>query len=200
VVETRLEFPREWGLGSSSTLISNMASWSGTDPFALLDLTLGGSGYDIAAARQEEPFVYHLDAHGNPEVVAVDFDPSFVEELFFVYLNQKQDSREGIRRYRNKSFDRAHAVKEVSGLTHNLVSATTLKDFCKALDAHESLLSELLGIPPVKKRLFPDYPGSIKSLGAWGGDFILATGKAFEMDYFRTKGYTTLRSYRELIL
>ena len=55
-------------------------------------------------------------------------------------------------------------------------------------------------MPPVKKRLFPDYPGSIKSLGAWGGDFILATGTESEREYFKEKGYTTLRSYRELIL
>lgn len=200
VVETRLEFPRQWGLGSSSTLISNLASWSGTDPFALLSLTLGGSGYDIAAARQQQPFVYHLEAGGSPVIEALDFNPPFAESLFFVYLNQKQDSREGIRRYRNRSFDREGAVRAVSELTRKLAGATSLEGFCEALDTHESLLSEILGMPPVKKRLFPDYPGSIKSLGAWGGDFILATGTESEREYFKEKGYSTLRSYRELIL
>ena len=56
-VETQLEFPREWGLGSSSTLISNLGLWAETDPYDLLSATLGGSGYDIAAARSESPFL-----------------------------------------------------------------------------------------------------------------------------------------------
>ena len=49
---TRLEFPREWGLGTSSTLISNLADWAGADPYALLDKTIGGSGYDLACGIQ----------------------------------------------------------------------------------------------------------------------------------------------------
>ena len=35
-VETQLEFDREWGLGSSATLITMVASWAKIDPFQLL--------------------------------------------------------------------------------------------------------------------------------------------------------------------
>src|SRR5690606_27732669 len=49
-IETRLEFSRHWGLGSSSTLINNIAQWAEVDPFILLEKSFGGSGYDIAAA------------------------------------------------------------------------------------------------------------------------------------------------------
>lgn len=198
--ETRLEFPRDWGLGSSSTLLSNLAYWSGTDPFVLLGRTLGGSGYDIAAARQERPFLYRIRAEGPPEVVQTAFQPPFADALFFVHLNRKQDSREGISRYRTRRFDRAGAVATCTDLTAQLAEATTLESFRDALERHEQLISGILGMPAAKQKWFPDYPGSIKSLGAWGGDFILATGRESDREYFRQRGFATLRSYGDLIL
>jgi hypothetical protein len=198
-VETQVEFPLDWGLGSSSTLISNLAYWSGTSPFRLLSLTFGGSGYDVAAAREEGPFFYKLNEDGDPEVEQSDFDPPFANELFFVHLNQKQDSREGISRYRDRSFDRAFAAQACSDLTRQLAGAATLQAFSQAMDRHESLISGLLGMPTVKESRFPDYAGSVKSLGAWGGDFILATGAESDQEYFRKKGFSTLLSYREMI-
>ena len=36
IVKTTLTFPRNWGLGSSSTLINSIASWAKVDPFKLL--------------------------------------------------------------------------------------------------------------------------------------------------------------------
>ena len=198
-VETLLEFPRDWGLGSSSTLVANLAQWAGIDPYALLGATMGGSGYDIAAAGSETPIYYRLEA-GLPKVEEAPFDPPFFRELFFVYLNEKQDSREGISRYRTRHFDKAAALQKASGLTRQLAQAQKLEDFREAMDAHEGLIGEILGLDPVKKRNFPDYPGSIKSLGAWGGDFIMATGDASNQDYFRKRGYSVIRPYRDLIL
>lgn len=198
-VETRLEFPREWGLGSSSTLVSNLASWAGIDPYALLGETLGGSGYDLAAARHKGPLFYQL-RDGQPAVADAPFAPGFAGQLFFVYLNRKQDSREGIRRYRQRPFDRQQAALEISSLTRQLAGAPDLGSFCRALERHEALLSGLLGLAPVKEALFPDYPGSLKSLGAWGGDFILATGAEKGHEYFREKGYDTLVPYHEMVL
>ena len=37
-VRTELEFDREWGLGSSSTLISNIAAWANVNPYSLLEI------------------------------------------------------------------------------------------------------------------------------------------------------------------
>jgi mevalonate kinase len=199
-VETQLEFPREWGLGSSSTLISNLGLWAETDPYDLLAATLGGSGYDIAAAQSSGPFFYTVGQENVPRVQPASFNPVFAEDLFFVYLNQKQDSREGIARYRQRPAPSAEVLKTVSGLSLQLADAPDLPSFCQALDSHEALLGDILEMEPVKKRWFPDYPGSIKSLGAWGGDFVLATGKAKDQDYFRQKGYSIIRPYREFIL
>ncbi|MCO5725701.1 GYDIA family GHMP kinase [Robiginitalea marina] len=198
-VETKLEFPREWGLGSSSTLVSNLANWAGVDPYTLLRESLGGSGYDLAAARHGGPLFYQL-RDGHPAVSDAPFAPAFAGQLFFVYLNRKQDSREGIRRYRQRHFDQGKALREVSSLTRQLAGAPDLVSFCRALEQHEALLSDILGVAPVKEAHFPDYPGSLKSLGAWGGDFILATGSEKGPGYFREKGYDTLIPYREMIL
>ena len=49
----------------------------------------------------------------------------------------------------------------------------------------------------VKEKYFSDYNGSIKSLGAWGGDFILATRN--NKNYFLEKGFNTVFSFSELI-
>jgi hypothetical protein len=77
-VVTDTNFPLEWGLGSSSTLISNLAWWAGVDPFELLFSTSSGSGYDIACARQKTPLLYRFNGAGHaPSVREVAFDPPF---------------------------------------------------------------------------------------------------------------------------
>ena len=56
-VTTRLTFPRSWGLGTSSTLINNLAQWARVDAFQLLWNAFGGSGYDIACAQHNSPIL-----------------------------------------------------------------------------------------------------------------------------------------------
>lgn len=51
--------------------------------------------------------------------------------------------------------------------------------------------------------LFHDFPGEIKSLGAWGGDFLLAaasTNVEKQKKYFQQKGFETSFNYKELVL
>ena len=60
-ISSTLEFPENWGLGSSSTLITNLAAWAKVDPFKLLELTFGGSGFDIACAQQDSAILYQLE-------------------------------------------------------------------------------------------------------------------------------------------
>ena len=47
-ISTHLEFERLWGLGTSSTLINNIAQWALINPFELLNNSFGGSGYDLS--------------------------------------------------------------------------------------------------------------------------------------------------------
>ncbi len=200
LVETRLEFHREWGLGSSSTLINNIAQWAKVDAFTLLENSFGGSGYDIACAQHDSPILYKR-TEGKPIVKEIDFYPPFKEHLFFVYLNQKQDSKASIKQYQSlplKDFDTAE--KAVNEITDKVFDCTTLQEFEEQIDQHEEIISKIIKTPTIKSLLFSDYHGSIKSLGGWGGDFVLVTGTASEMEYFKAKGYTTIIPYTEMVL
>lgn len=199
-VTSRTEFPLDWGLGTSSTLVTNIAKWFNIDPFKLLEETFGGSGYDVAVALHSTPITFQKQGAEN-SIFKTSFDPPFKDLLFFVHLNQKQNSRESIDHYRQQD-KRAldTAIEKISALTHNIISCTDLLEFQLLLEVHENIISQLLGLQKVKTRLFPDYPGAVKSLGGWGGDFILATGNAANMEYFKRKGYTTVLPYSDIIL
>ncbi|MBP2832594.1 GHMP kinase [Aquimarina sp. U1-2] len=199
-IESKLEFNRAWGLGSSSTLINNIAQWAKVNAFELLNLSFGGSGYDIACAQYDYPIIY-TRIENKPTIKEVNFDPPFADHLFFIYLNEKQDSKESIKRYQSlplKDFDKAETA--VTEITAALVTCTALPEFQKLIDTHEDIISNIIKTETIKSRVFPDYSGSIKSLGGWGGDFVLATGTPSDMEYFRSKGYTTIISYKNMIL
>ncbi|MBT8303985.1 MAG: GHMP kinase [Bacteroidia bacterium] len=198
-VTTTLEFPRDWGLGSSSTLINNIADWAQLDAFELLESTFKGSGYDIACARSNGPITYQLN--GKKRITKeVSFQPIFSKNLFFVHLNKKQDSREGILSYRTKGKVHTGTINELSDITTQILKCNSLSDFENLLIRHESIISNLIDEVPIKNRVFNDYNGAIKSLGAWGGDFILATSRNDPSEYFQSKGFHTIIPYGEMIL
>lgn len=199
ILTSTLEFPENWGLGSSSTLINNLAQWAKVDAFELLALTFGGSGFDVACAQYNSGILYQLEK-GKPSIQPVEFSPSFSESLFFVHRNQKQNSREGIAAYKSLTADTSLDFSELNSLTLDLLNCSDLNTFESLIETHERYISTLLQQPPLKEALFSDYKGAVKSLGAWGGDFFLATGKATDMAYFKSKGYTTVVGYSDMIL
>lgn len=198
-VETDLEFPRPWGLGTSSTFIANLAHWAETDPYALLEATLGGSGYDLACARANGPIFFRREEQ-TPHVEAAAFQPPFAQELRFIFLNAKQDSREGIRRYRMAGGMSPGQLEAISALSTHMAAATTLDSFQRAMEAHEALIATILDIPPVQQVRFPDFDGYVKSLGAWGGDFVLAAGGTNAPSYFQALGYSTQVPFSDMLL
>ncbi len=197
-VKTTLDFPRNWGLGSSSTLINNIARWAEVDGFALLANSFGGSGYDIAAAQSDAPILYELKK-GNSKFRKVHLPWDFTDSLFLVHLNKKQDSKKGIARYRNTSVDEK-IIQRISDISNKLLLCYSLSDFETLLNVHEEIISEIIKLPTIKEQLFSDYPNTIKSLGAWGGDFVLATGNEIDMDYFKKKGFETVIPFEKMIL
>ena len=197
-VTTSLEFPKDWGLGTSSTLINNMATWLGLDPYSLLAMTFGGSGYDIACANASSGITFQI-MENKPHIAAITFEPPFKSHLYFVYLNKKQDSREGIAHYRNNACDHNALISEINGITEAMINCTTLDTFQKLMEQHEDLIANCIQMEVVKERLFPDFNGSIKSLGAWGGDFIMVASKTDPKSYFMSKGYDTIISYKDMI-
>ena len=199
-IETELTFPRNWGLGTSSTLINNIAQWLQIDAFELLRKSFGGSGYDIACAQHNSAITYQLDADEKPIVEVVDFSPNYTENIYFVYLNQKQNSRRAIQNYMNKQQFLTNKTATISEITNRVVQSPSLETTTDLLHHHEIILSDILEIETVKERLFHDFKGTIKSLGAWGGDFVMVLSKENPTHYFTSKGYETILSYEEMIL
>ena len=198
-VTSKLSFPRDWGLGSSSTLVNNIAQWFNVDPYYLLEKTFGGSGYDIASAQHDQPVTFAINP-GGKDVFAAAFDPEFKNQLFFVHLNRKQSSRDSIAHYRSQAKEELRiALEKISSITHQMIATESLIEFELLIEIHETIISKLVNTPKIKLRLFPDYPRKIKSLGGWGGDFVLATGDEQEKNYFRKKGYNTILGYREMV-
>lgn len=198
MITTKLDFPKNWGLGSSSTLINNVAKWSNVDAFELLHKTFGGSGYDIACAKHDSPITYQLLDHKR-EIQEVNFNPSFKQNLFFVYLNKKQNSREGIAHYKSKKNTICREIARISEITSTIINCKNLEEFELLLDEHEQIIANIIQKKTIKDLLFEDFEGSIKSLGAWGGDFVLVTSKKNPSGYFKSKGFETIIGYSDII-
>jgi mevalonate kinase len=203
-VETRLDFPRNWGLGSSSTLVYMVSEWAKVDPYELLSLSFKGSGYDIAAATAEGPILFRR-FNGIPQSEPCNFDPPFKNQLYFVYLNQKQDSREALVHYLVTPPDeRTASMQRITQITFNIAQYTqTLEQFNELIREHEELVQAVLNKPRAYEIYFEDFWGEIKSLGAWGGDFVLASSNESEektRQYFVERGFETVIPYEEMIL
>ena len=198
-IRTELTFPKFWGLGTSSTLINNIAQWLEIDAFELLKRSFGGSGYDIACAQNCSPILYQL-VNEKPIVEKVNFNPDFTDKIYFVYLNKKQNSKAAIASYYGKEGNIQNALETINSITKTVIEAKTLKEFGGALQNHEIELSNILELPTVKEALFPDFDGVIKSLGAWGGDFVMSISKENPTEYFKEKGFEIVIPYSEMIL
>jgi mevalonate kinase len=199
-ITTNLNFPRNWGLGTSSTLLNNIAQWLQIDAFVLLHASFGGSGYDIACAQNNAAITYQLK-NSNPMVEKVSFNPSFTDSIYFLYLNKKQNSKSAIATYRNKKLDLDKKLEEVTSITDYLLkSPLTLKQFKMKLIEHEKLLSTILEVPTIQQTYFQDFDGVVKSLGAWGGDFVMVVSSQNPKRYFASKGFEVLLSFEEMIL
>ena len=195
-VTTDLQFPANYGLGSSSTLMNNLAQWAEINAFELNESCLGGSGYDIAVAQEKSAILYQ----NAPEriIQKVNFDPAFKNDLIFIHLNQKQNSREGIQLYRSKEKS-PELIEAFSQITRRILDVENLEDFAELMTLHEKKLSVFLGIETVREKYFENCPSFVKSLGAWGGDFVMTSKFSGYEDYFQGKGFSTIFSYDDLI-
>ena len=200
-VETRLEFPRDWGLGSSSTLIHCVAKWANVDGYTLLQNSIGGSGYDVACAAHDSAILYQL-VNKKPEAIAVNWKPVFSDKIYFAHLGKKQSSPQAIKNYRELIKDKTHGVNELTRITEAVLKCTDLNTFEELMNEHEIFVGSQLKQMKVKDSLFADYWGSVKSLGAWGGDYVMLTNNRSEeelKEYLAIKNMTTVFTWDEII-
>jgi hypothetical protein len=204
-VQTRLDFPRHWGLGSSSTLIALLVRWLKVEPWALYRRVQTGSGYDLAIALEGRALVFRMegfDENGNPlpNSGEVEADPgqsypgptypgptySGVETTipdgagwWLIDPGTKQNSEREVFSYRQiDPALRRSVVPELTRITLKMAQNPGADEWLALLEAHDLLLEKVLGRPCVHRSLGAGFPGRLKSLGAWGGDLMLAVSTA----------------------
>ena len=129
----------------------------------------------------------------------VSFRPVFHENIYFVYLNRKQNSLTEVKKYK-KTKPSKELISEISEITKNILNCDDYKMFNKLINSHEQIISKLISKQTIKKELFNDFQGEIKSLGAWGGDFIMVSSENSPLNYFKNKGYNTLFKFSDLLI
>lgn len=202
---TYLDFDPHWGLGSSSTLINNIAEWANINPYLLLDETFKGSGYDIACAKAESPIFYQINESTGQRVNesrAANFNPSFKDNIYFIYQGHKQNSANEVKAFLDKKKNYDREIKSISEISRIIPDIQTLSDFNYFIKVHEEIMSSCLERKRIKKH-FNDFEGEMKSLGAWGGDFFMAATEWDDdkvIEYFRNKGLDVIFKYNDIIL
>lgn len=201
-IVTDTDYPRAWGLGSSSTLVALVAQYSGTNPYILQAGTFGGSGYDVACAFASGPIFYRRVSMANPEVKQANLPAIMQRWLYFVYSGRKQSSADEVARFKNlPATDKASAVSSISKLSERLTAIASFQELASLLTEHEEIIGRLIQKEPIQHQ-FPDFNGVLKSLGAWGGDFFLACTEMPKEEvvlYFENRGFGPVFSYNDLI-
>jgi len=197
--ETRLNFKKDWGLGTSSTFVNNLAKWAKVDPYQLLFSTFKGSGYDIACCDLNHPIIFKKTSE-SIDVKKIKFKPPFIKNLFLIHLGKKQNTQLSIENYSKKRFERIELIKKINTITDEFIKCNELIHFEELIQEHESIISQATSIKPIQNSNFSDYKdGKIKSLGAWGGDFILVTTKNKDLSYFKKRGLETIIPLEDIV-
>ena len=197
--ETKLTFDSEWGLGTSSTLIANLANWAAVDPYVLNEKCFSGSGFDIACASASQAIKYQRTGM----VEDLDLNYPFQDQLYFVYSGIKKATKAEVKRFTLDETISQVDIERIDLLADRFVNAESILEFQRLMEEHEQIVSAAVGIKPVKITHFPDFKGAIKSLGAWGGDFFLVATEEDDSrvkEYFNEKGNDVVFNWDELIL
>ena len=200
-ISCEIQFNTNWGWGSSATLISNLSTWAGIDPFELNRLVSSGSGYDIAASGSPSSIFYQVN-NNKPEIIPVSFKPEFRNFIHFVYSGKKQNTANSIEVNLKSVIKNKNMIPVISGLTEKIAKEENLDEFMRYIEEHEKIISKTLKMKTIKERFFNGFEGEIKSLGAWGGDFVMVASHLDEKQvkrYFRDKGLETIFRFDEIV-
>ena len=196
-IKTRMDFQKSWGLGSSAILINNLSNYFGLDPFEVSKNVTNSSCADIASVVTSKPITYSL-RNKKPLYKHVNFNPEFSKNLLFVFLNKKQSSSKEVEKFKSLKINDSE-INSITQITNEILNCKGINDFNYLINEHEKIISNKIKRKPVKNLLFNDFEGSIKSLGAWGGDFILACSENNSKNYFKRKGFETSFRFDEII-
>lgn len=197
------DFDLNWGLGSSSSLVALLAQLSGIEPLVLHRKVSNGSGYDVVAATCSTPLFYR-QINGIATYSSVKLPSVFQMNVWFAYLGKKEDSAAGVERFISSTKRwNASTIDNISAITRKMAAVENADQLCRLMDNHEVILSDVLEVEPLKQLRFSDFEGSVKSLGAWGGDFAMfcssiPTNQVYS--YIAAKGLTPVFSFNDITL
>ena len=195
----KINFNINWGLGSSSTLINNLSKWAKVNPYKLLFSVFNGSGYDIACCDKSNPIIFQKKDN-YLSVSDTTFNPNFLNNLFLIFLNKKQDTQKSVQNFLETDQSLIEGIIQINEIVHEIENVKDITTFESLIERHEKIIANILQMPTIQNEKFPDYNnGVIKSLGSWGGDFVLATGDEKSVDYFEEKGFNTIRKISDLL-
>ena len=146
--------------------------------------------------------MYRLD-DGDADFKLVHFFPDFHSQIYFAYLGKKQNSEKSVQKFKEKAIVSEKAIQEISEISHAFINCKSINEYNKLIVEHEMITGNVLNETPVKKALFNDFEGEIKSLGAWGGDFVMIASE-LPIDrirnYFLGKGIDIIFTFEEMLL
>lgn len=195
-VQTKVDFPRLWGLGTSSTLCALLAQWAEIETMSYRELH-GGSGYDLACA-QANGAIYYALVDGEPEVLPVQLPP-VLQSVVFVYRGAKQQTDSSLKLVGRKPFSPAQC-QEISRLSEGFLQVNSLEELEAIIEQHELLISNHLGLERAIEGPFKGVQGQVKSLGGWGGDFVMLTRFEKNRQWLETNGFNTIIPFETMAL
>jgi len=170
-ISAEANYPLNWGLGSSSTLIALISKWAEVDSFQLFRSVSNGSGYDIACAVRNDMFLYRVKDE-QPVIRFAAPGKALSEYAFFAYLGSKQDTREEVELFLKRKNFSSNDIVRISELSLLICQAAAFDDLVYLVKEHEQILGRILNRNSIAVQ-FPGFSGTVKSLGAWGGDFAM---------------------------
>lgn len=199
-ITSDLEFNPEWGLGSSSTLIANLAQWAELSPFELYFDTQEGSGYDVAAAISDAPFLYQK-SETELSFETFDWDQKLMETIVVFYQGNKQSSAAEVSDWKkNKRWNRGD-ISHMSTISESLADCSDVEQAMKLFGEHLKMMEKILDQRAFEGR-YADFDGVMKPLGAWGGDFGLALSPdpEYTKKYLSKQGLEHVFQLSEIVL
>ena len=200
-LETNLQFNRVHGLGSSSTLVTLLSDFMNLDALSVQFDIFGGSGYDVAIAKNRKPLVYWLtETDSNWDFWKLNSE--LTQNWSIVFYGQKMDSRTSLKNVQDALNEIAEDEFYTAQIDHILNLTKSAKDVLSleaSLEMYQKILSQALELstPYDVLEIEPVAQGLCKWLGAWGGDMILVNKTVLEtyqtkFEKFEKIGWTQL--------
>ena len=119
---------------------------------------------------------------------------------YFTYLGKKQQSSKEVDSFLDNSDFSDIDILSVSQLSTDICKADSPAELISLVNEHEYILSTILKREPLARR-FQSFPGTVKSLGAWGGDFAMfvsASEPEVVVNHLHGLGFVNVFPYTDL--